>query len=50
MTGNQAKCFVLYQQYKDIMEGRENKLLQKYAIPISETLKKKLMEYNPNEK
>ena len=50
MTGNQAKYFALYQQYKDIMAEREDKRLQKYAIPISDTLKKKLMEYNPIEK
>lgn len=47
MTGNQSKYFMLYQQYKDIMVQKEDKSLKKYAIPISDTLKQKLMEYNP---
>ena len=34
MTGNKTKYFLLYQQYKDIMAGGEDKLLQKYAITI----------------
>ena len=47
MTGNQEKYFSLYKQYKEIMAEKEDKRLQKYVLPISETLKTKLMEYCP---
>lgn len=47
MTGNQEKYFSLYKQYKEIMAEKEDKRLQKYVLPISDTLKNKLMQYNP---
>ena len=47
MTGNQEKYFSLYKQYKEIMAEKKDKRLQKYVLPISDTLKTKLMEYCP---
>ena len=47
MTGNQEKYFSLYKQYKEIMAEKKDKKLQKYVLPISDTLKTKLMEYCP---
>ena len=47
MTGSQDKYFSLYKQYKEIMAEKEDKRLIKYVLPISETLKNKLMEYSP---
>lgn len=47
MTGNQSKYFSLYNQYKQIMAEKEDKRPQNYEIPISGTLKNKLMAYNP---
>ena len=47
MTGSQDKYFTLYKQYKDIMVEKEDKRLIKNVLPISETLKNKLMEFFP---
>lgn len=47
MTGSQEKYFSLYKQYKEIMAEKEDKRLQRYVSPISDTLKNKLMEYSP---
>ena len=47
MKGNKEKYFNLNKQYKEKMVEKEDKRLHNLVLPVYDTIKTKLMEYNP---